>query len=144
MQQVAGNIGLINPLVFNHFGYGTYAQVIKRKQYSSLGYRAQRSSSLVLDKIQQVVFLFSRWFHIKIQCKMQLEMESCFVTIFCIRLGSTKVFQLNLFEECNEEGESEYSFINIQIRGERREAGFLQILSIFPALEMKSKEIKMS
>ena len=27
MQQVAGNIGLINPLVFNHFGYGTYAQV---------------------------------------------------------------------------------------------------------------------
>lgn len=26
MQQVAGNIGLINPLVFNHFGYGTYAQ----------------------------------------------------------------------------------------------------------------------
>ena len=28
MQQVAGNIGLINPLVFNHFGYGTYAQVI--------------------------------------------------------------------------------------------------------------------
>ena len=43
------------------------------------------------------------------------------MTIFCIRLGSTKVFQLNLFEECNEEGESEYSFINIQIRGERRE-----------------------
>lgn len=27
MQQVAGNIGIINPLVFNHFGYGTYAQV---------------------------------------------------------------------------------------------------------------------
>ena len=27
MQGVAGNIGLINPLVFNHFGYGTYAQV---------------------------------------------------------------------------------------------------------------------
>ena len=27
MQQVAGNIGLIDPLVFNHFGYGTYAQV---------------------------------------------------------------------------------------------------------------------
>jgi len=26
MQGVAGNIGLINPLVFNHFGYGTYAQ----------------------------------------------------------------------------------------------------------------------
>lgn len=26
MQQVAGNIGLINPLVFNHFGYGTYTQ----------------------------------------------------------------------------------------------------------------------
>ena len=25
--QVAGNIGLINPLIFNHFGYGTYAQV---------------------------------------------------------------------------------------------------------------------
>ena len=35
MQQVAGNIGLINPLVFNHFGYGTYAQVkiIQRKPY---------------------------------------------------------------------------------------------------------------
>lgn len=33
MQQVAGNIGLINPLVFNHFGYGTYAQVkIKQKK----------------------------------------------------------------------------------------------------------------
>ena len=28
MQGVAGNIGLINPLVFNHFGYGTYAQVL--------------------------------------------------------------------------------------------------------------------
>ena len=28
MQGVAGNIGLINPLVFNHFGYGTYAQVM--------------------------------------------------------------------------------------------------------------------
>ena len=27
--QVAGNIGLINPLIFNHFGYGTYAQVTK-------------------------------------------------------------------------------------------------------------------
>lgn len=26
MQSMAGNIGLINPLVFNHFGYGTYAQ----------------------------------------------------------------------------------------------------------------------
>ena len=31
MQQVAGNIGLINPLVFNHFGYGTYAQVKMKK-----------------------------------------------------------------------------------------------------------------
>ena len=34
MQQVAGNIGLINPLVFNHFGYGTYAQVhFKNKRF---------------------------------------------------------------------------------------------------------------
>jgi CUG-BP- and ETR3-like factor len=29
MQQVAGNIGLINPLIFNHFGYGTYAQYLQ-------------------------------------------------------------------------------------------------------------------
>lgn len=34
MQQVAGNIGLINPLVFNHFGYGTYAQVKMKKKWS--------------------------------------------------------------------------------------------------------------
>ena len=34
MQQVAGNIGLINPLVFNHFGYGTYAQVKMKKNWS--------------------------------------------------------------------------------------------------------------
>ena len=24
---IAGNFGIINPLVFNQFGYGTYAQV---------------------------------------------------------------------------------------------------------------------
>ena len=35
MQQVAGNIGLINPLVFNHFGYGTYAQVKIQKIVTS-------------------------------------------------------------------------------------------------------------
>ena len=34
MQGVAGNIGLINPLVFNHFGYGTYAQVCLKHQNS--------------------------------------------------------------------------------------------------------------
>ena len=41
MQQVAGNIGLINPLVFNHFGYGTYAQV-KMKQ----AHHASRNHSM--------------------------------------------------------------------------------------------------
>ena len=34
MQGVAGNIGLINPLVFNHFGYGTYAPVQFLVNYS--------------------------------------------------------------------------------------------------------------
>ena len=38
MQQVAGHIGLINPFVFNQFGYGTYAQV--RQLFIKLFYQA--------------------------------------------------------------------------------------------------------
>ena len=49
MQQVAGNIGLINPLVFNHFGYGTYAQV-KMKQ-------AHQGIILCLSEIRCVFLL---------------------------------------------------------------------------------------
>lgn len=40
MQQVAGNIGLINPLVFNHFGYGTYAQPYAQLNTSLMGQQA--------------------------------------------------------------------------------------------------------
>jgi len=40
MQQVAGNIGLINPLVFNHFGYGTYAQPYAHLNTSLMGQQA--------------------------------------------------------------------------------------------------------
>lgn len=40
MQQVAGNIGLINPLVFNHFGYGTYAQPYTQLNTSLMGQQA--------------------------------------------------------------------------------------------------------
>jgi len=43
MQQVAGNIGLINPLVFNHFGYGTYAQPYT--QLSLMGQQALVAAS---------------------------------------------------------------------------------------------------
>ena len=38
MQGVAGNIGLINPLVFNHFGYGTYAQVCRERERNTEGF----------------------------------------------------------------------------------------------------------
>jgi len=40
MQQVAGNIGLINPLVFNHFGYGTYAQPYTHLNTNLMGQQA--------------------------------------------------------------------------------------------------------
>jgi len=40
MQQVAGNIGLINPLIFNHFGYGTYAQPYTHLNASLMGQQA--------------------------------------------------------------------------------------------------------
>lgn len=38
--QVAGNIGLINPLIFNHFGYGTYAQPYTHLNASLMGQQA--------------------------------------------------------------------------------------------------------
>jgi len=40
MQYVAGNIGLINPLIFNHFGYGTYAQPYTQLHTSLMGQQA--------------------------------------------------------------------------------------------------------
>jgi len=40
MQQVAGNIGLINPLIFNHFGYGTYAQPYTHLSAGLMGQQA--------------------------------------------------------------------------------------------------------
>ena len=52
MQQVAGNIGLINPLVFNHFGYGTYAQVKLFCKYKTLEYITNKDKihcSILLD-----------------------------------------------------------------------------------------------
>lgn len=39
MQQMAGNMSLLNPFVFNQFGaYGAYAQVFTTFEYFRLGY----------------------------------------------------------------------------------------------------------
>jgi CUG-BP- and ETR3-like factor len=55
MQQMAGNMGLLNPFVFNQFGsYGTYAQV---KETAKFGRTTQnmsddknRRASIIVDR----------------------------------------------------------------------------------------------
>ena len=69
--QVAGNIGLINPLIFNHFGYGTYAQVaynlllvISKSLFSS---RWLRTNTLVTTSMCCPICREVQWEDFKIE-----------------------------------------------------------------------------